>query len=84
MDSLHIKLIYFFELAFTKLDPEKIYCSLLEEYTCDQDAITTFWDTMKVYVNTYIWKHSLAKKDSQKQSENDNQDAVIIMKLYMH
>jgi hypothetical protein len=59
MDSLYIKLIYYFELAFIKLDIEKIYCSLLEEYTCDQDAIITFWDTMKVTVNTDIWKHSL-------------------------
>jgi hypothetical protein len=59
MDSLYIKLIYYFELSFIKLNTEKIYFDLLEEYTCEQDAITTFWDTMKVYVNTDIWKHSL-------------------------
>lgn len=59
MDSLYIKLMYYFELAFIKLDTEKIYCDLIEEFMCEQDAVTTFWDHTKAFVTTDIWKHSL-------------------------
>ena len=59
MDSLYIKLVYYFELAFIKLDREKIHFKILEEYICERNAITTFWNGMNAYVNTDIWKHSL-------------------------
>lgn len=59
MDSKYIKLILYFELAFTKLDPEKIYSDLLEKYKCDQQELIIFWNNMNVYASTDIWKQFL-------------------------
>lgn len=42
MDFKYIKLILYFELAFTKLDPEKIYIDLPEKYKCDQQELINF------------------------------------------
>lgn len=59
MDSNYTKVIFYFELAFIKLDPEKIYSELLNKNMCEQEDLSTFWNDMKVYVCTDAWKQDL-------------------------
>lgn len=65
MDSLQMKLIVNFEIAYMWLDIRKILKHMVYNYECERGEVKTLWNVMKTYSSTDYWKNGLFLKMKQ-------------------